>query len=163
LPTLVHGMTLEADDRELAKRDTLDVKAGILLALVAVLVTINGTLLADPHLTKWFQVAQLCSLVMAALAALLPSISLIPRSYDLPVSSLAYRAWLTEIENQGLSEAVTAIEKEAVREAWPRIERNGRINSVRFMWLFFALLAAIVSLGIDFITLGASAIDKIRS
>jgi hypothetical protein len=163
VPTLFHGMTLEADQKEFAKSDTLDVKAGILLALVAVLVTINGTLLADSHLTKWLQVAQLCSLVIAGLAALLASISLFPRGYDLPTSSSAYNTWLAEIEKLDLSEAVTAIEKTAVREAWPRIRKNSRINGTRLMWLFFALLAAIVSLGIDFIALGASAVDKIRS
>ncbi len=163
MPTLFHGMTLEADERALAKRDTLDVKAGVLLALVAVLVTINGTLLADSHLAKWLEVAQLCSLLMAALAALPASISLFPRGYDLPASSSAYKEWLAEIEAKGLAQATAAIEAKAIQEAWPRIKKNSGINSARFISLFFALLAVIVCLGIDLIALIAIAINKICS
>lgn len=126
-------MTLEADEKEIAKGDTLDLKAGILLALIAVLVTTNGTLLADPRLAKWLQVGQLCSLLMAALAAILASISFIPRRYDLPAFSSAYKAWIADKEHQGLP-GTAAIEKMAIHEIWPRIKKNSRINTVRSRW-----------------------------
>jgi hypothetical protein len=42
MPTLVYELWLERDRDELRKAEGLDIKAGILLTLTAVLVTING-------------------------------------------------------------------------------------------------------------------------
>ncbi len=161
-----HDAVMDTDQKEVAAGDTLDVKAGILLALIAVLASINGVLLAYPHLTKRLVMIQLTSLMAAALAALLTFASLIHWAYDRPISFSAYKAYLEKLEAlkiAAVDAAVNTISTTTVREAWARIEKNSSINRGRRIRLLVAFLAAALALSLDIITLGFTAIIQMRS
>lgn len=56
MPTFVHQAAVEADAKEIAKGGSIDLKAGILIAIFAVLIATNGVLLAFPGIVKTIQV-----------------------------------------------------------------------------------------------------------
>lgn len=162
MPTFVHDLLLEQNQNEIAKSESLDLKSGILLALVAVLVASNGALLADTHLPKWLEVAQLFSLTVAAVAALFAFIAIIPRRYDWPFGVVSMRAQIEEMEKL-MGQAVQLLENLSIKEIVPRLQKNQDINFRRSVWLFCAYSAAALALLLDILTIGASVVDRVWS
>jgi hypothetical protein len=154
---------MERDRQELALGDTLDVKSGILLALIAVLATVSGTLLADPHLGQLYGVAQIASLCIAATGAFCAVWSLFPRDYSLPGAPEAYRRFFEGVglafpddPDGGEHYAIEGIASLAAQ----RIEVNHALNATKSKWLNFAFFPAIIALTINLITLVCLAASK---
>ena len=154
---------MDRDQQELSLGDTLDVKAGVLLALIAVLATISGALLADPHLERYYGIAQMVSLCVAAVGAFCAVWALIPRSYFLPGSPAKYKKYLEGMElaySDNPSEGEQRAMAEIAEMAAQRIEVNHAINATKSRWLSYAFYPALVALVIDLGTLVSVAIAK---
>ena len=163
MPALFHNLAFEHDRNELKKGDGFDLKAGILLALTAVLVAINGALLADTPLTKEMQITQLASLALAATAALFTCIVVIYRNYSRPETPESFASWLVKLESLGLEEAARATATKEAREAFTRISKNRRINMIRYGWLGLGFFAAILSLILDVVTIALNALVRLKT
>jgi hypothetical protein len=159
-------LTVERDQQELSLGDTLDVKAGILLALIAVLGTITSTLLADSHLAKWIQVAQVVSLVAAAIGAFCAFWVLVPRDYLLEGLPILHKPWIESVltrDNIALDQAELELFDGLTTLAEARIAENHNLNVKKSRWLAVAFWPAMVALLIDIISLGAVAVSKFLS
>jgi hypothetical protein len=158
MPTLIYELTLERDRDELRMAEGLDIKAGILLALTAVLVTINGALLADSHLTKRLQVDQLIALGLAALSALLSCAVVIYRFYERSEKSASIRRFIEKIERSGLNVPSVQIQGMEIKEALTRSLHNYKVNRIRYALLILGFVPAVVSLLIDIVTIALHAL-----
>lgn len=154
-------LVAECDKQELALGDVLDVKAGILFGMIAILCAISSVLLTDPHLAKGLQIAQAISLVVAAIAAACTFWVLIPRTYHLPSRPAALKEWFRNTlersepgnEEWMISEGLTLGMSE-------RIEANRVVNSTKSQWMIYAFWTAMAALLIDLVTLGIVAWSK---
>lgn len=162
MPSLVLDIIIEQSEKEMEMANSLDVRSGILLGLVAVLVASNAALLSDPHLLKWVGIAQLLSLLIAAVAALLAFIALFPPQYKRPFGVAAKREWIAKMEKI-LSSPNESVERVAIKELMPQLETNQRINHRRNIWLFFAFATTATALMIDIITLAISTLGRLSS
>jgi len=163
---ILRDMTLDRDKQELSLGDTLDVKAGILLALIAVLATISGTLLADSHLDKRYAVAQMVSLCVVVVGAVCAVWTLIPRNYYLPGAPAEYKGYIENMELAFPGDPEEAERRTAAgiaQMADQRIEKNHKINALKSRWLTYAFFPALVALMIDLGTLVCVAVSKTLS
>jgi hypothetical protein len=166
MSSILHDITMERDQQELSLGDTLDVKAGILLALIAVLATISGTLLSDSHLERFYGVGQMVSLCVIAVGAFFAVWTLIPRNYWLPGSPITYEKYLEEMElafsdnpGEGERQATVGITKMAAE----RVQKNHEHNADKSRWLTCAFVPVLIALTIDLATLVCLAAAKILS
>src|SRR4051812_14926268 len=95
---ILRDMTLERDRMELALGDTLDVKAGLLLAVIAVLGTLSGIFLSSNNLGNRWQLAQFVSILFLSVSCGLAVLTVIPRTYQLPEVPRKYREWADKVE-----------------------------------------------------------------
>ena len=95
---IVNEMTMERDHLEFSLGDTLDVKAGILLAVLTILGTLTGTLLTSSSLGKPSQWAQMISLTLLVFGCIFAVLTLVPRNYLLPELPDKYQKWAADIQ-----------------------------------------------------------------
>jgi len=158
---LIYDLAREHDQNELRKGEGLDVKAGILLALSAVLVAISGPLLADYEIPDILKIIQLVSLTLSAIAALCACVVIIYRFYDRAETPESIDKWIAKLEADG-GNAASKIAGEEARKAFVRIDKNYRVNAIRYGWLIIGFLAALGSLLIDVATLIIFTVTKLH-
>lgn len=161
---IISNMTMERDHFEFALGDTLDVKAGIVFAAIAVLGALTGTLLATSGLPKELQWAQMGSLGFLTVAGFFAVMALLPRNYLLPEMPDKYEQWVEQLKThyQGDSNAADAAASEAlVKIASERIVTNHDINAAKSGYLAWAFWFTVTALGIDMLSLAALGLTKL--
>ena len=161
---IIGSMTMERDHLELALGDTLDVKAGIVFAAIAVLGTLTGTLLAISSLPKEFQWAQIVSLGCLAIAGFFAVMALLPRDYLLPEMPDKYEQWFGQLREHYQGDSVAAESAAAeglVKIASERIATNHDINAAKSGYLARAFWFTVAALGIDMLTLAYLGLSKL--
>jgi hypothetical protein len=125
--------SLEADNRILALSDTLDVKAGLLLAMLTFLGLQVGEIFTG-NLGTFERYAERISVLALVIGGLLAIIHLWPRNYKVPPTPRKSYAWIDDVEkhfaNQEHSDekALHYIETTQLSQAFERIEANNRLN-----------------------------------
>jgi hypothetical protein len=163
---ILYDMTMERDQLELSLGDTLDVKAGILLAITTILGTLTGALLASSSLGKWSQIAQMVSLGFLLLGCVFAVVTLLPRDYLLPNLPKKYREWFGQLQQyykDTPDEVESQVANGMTQVANERIERNHKINSDKSRYLGCAFWPTLLALAIDIGTLAVLGISKIPS
>ncbi len=158
-------MTLERDRQELSLSDTLDVKASILLAVIAVLGTLSGILLTIPKLGQPMELAQLFAILCLALACLFAVLTVLPRNYLLADKPSSYEEWGDKLREFYPVEADrdAAIVSGVVREAAKRIAQNHSFNKQKSNLLALSFWPALVALAINIVTLTILELLKVLS
>jgi hypothetical protein len=163
---IIGDMTMDRDHLELSLGDTLDVKAGIVLAAITVLGSLTGSLLASTGLGREWQVVQMFSLAALAIAAFFAVMALVPRDYLLPDTPDKYRKWvseLTELYKDYPGELETQTIEGLTQIASERIQTNHQINATKSWYLAVSFWATIAALGIDMVSLAALGVSKLLS
>jgi hypothetical protein len=154
--SLLQDMTLERDSLELNIGDALDIKAGILLAMIAVLASLSGIFFAIPKLlSDRAEIAQLVSILCLALACIFAVLTVIPRTYLLSETPCKYAEWVDSLGQYYPSESEREIAMRAgiVQKAAERIESNLKINKKKSKLLALSFWPALAALVIDVGTL----------
>jgi hypothetical protein len=166
---MLNEMTMERDHAELTLGDALDVKGGIVLAVITVLGTLTGALLASNSLSnlgKTFQIGQLVSLAFLAASCLFAVFTVIPRDYFFPDLPDSYGKWIAELK-EFYRESPAEVENQTAvgiaRAATERIEENRKTNLTKSGYLATSFVLMLCALTIDLITLFAIGVSKILS
>jgi hypothetical protein len=114
-------------------------------------------------LSDALKITQLAALLLAAIAALCACVVIMYRFYARPETPESFEAWQARLESHGLNDAATDFANKEMRAAFDRIDKNHGVNAVRYGWLIFGFLAAMLSLIADIVTLGIHAIEKLHS
>jgi hypothetical protein len=149
-------MTLERDRQELSLGDALDVKAGILLAVIAVLASLSGILFAIPNLLSGMgEIAQLVSILCLVLACIFAVLTVIPRNYALADTPSKFVEWAESLRDYYPTDTDREIVVQAgiAQKAAERIESNHKVNNLKSKLLALSFWPALVALVIDFSTL----------
>jgi hypothetical protein len=166
LTNILRDMTMERDHFELTLGDTLDVKAVIVLALITVLGTLTGSLLASGTIGKELQTIQMLSLTLLALGAFFAVMTMVPRDYLLPDMPDKYTAWLDELkeyykDNPGDLDSKAA--EGLAQVAAERIAANHDLNSSKSRYLVISFWLTIAALTLNMLTLAALGVSKLLS
>jgi hypothetical protein len=164
---IIGDMTMERDHMELSLGDTLDVKAGIVLAAITVLGSLTGTLLGStPPIPKEAQIAQMFSLGFIAVGALFSVMAMVPREYLLPDTPEKYRKWIEDLKEyykDNPAELESKTVEGLTQVATQRITTNHEINSAKSGYLVVSFWVTIAALTIDMVSLAAIALLKLLS
>jgi hypothetical protein len=166
LANVIRDMTVERDHFELTLGDTLDVKAGIVLAVVTVLGTLTGSLLASETIGRELQTVQMLSLVFLALGAFFAVMTMVPRDYLLPDMPDKYTTWfndLREYYKDNPEELDTKAAEGLAQVAAERIATNHDINSSKSRYLVISFWVTIAALTLNVLTLAALCVSKLLS
>lgn len=166
MKNIFDDMTLARDHEEITLGDALDVKAGILLAVIAVLASLSGILFAIPHmLSSKGEIAQLISILCLGLACIFAVLTVIPRKYLLADIPRKYQEWGDAIRQHYPSDAEreAAIAAGIVQQAAKRIENNQKINKQKSGLLALSFWPALLALTIDVVTLLLLALLRVLS
>lgn len=158
-------MTTERDHLELSLGDTLDVKAGILLAVITILGSLTAALITTPNLNRWLSIAQMVSLGLLAIGCAFAIVALFPRKYLLPNLPNTYAAWAEQLQEyfERPEEAEARATQDLTRVANQRIERNHKLNSIKSTYLNLSFWPTLVALAIDIGALAYLCVIKILS
>lgn len=159
-------MTAERDQLELSLGDTLDVKAGILLAVITILGTLTGALLTSSSLGKSSQIAQVVSLSLLVLGCTFAIVAMLPRDYLLPDLPGKYKKWIDDVKQfykDDPEEAESQTANGMAQVANERIETNHKINSNKSRYLSLSFWPTLLALAIDIGTLAVLGVSKILS
>jgi hypothetical protein len=162
-------LSLERDRLEFSLGDTLDVKAGIVLAVITVLGTLSGTILNTASIPKWEQLVQLTSIGFLAVACFCAVSAVIPRKYIMSPTPQDLQSWQGSLrkhyaENPDTSVQVDClVEENIIALAAARIETNHAINSKKSHWIEIAIWPVLVSLVLDIGTLATVGLFKVLS
>lgn len=163
---IFHDMVLDRDRFELSLGDTLDVKAGIVLAVITLLGTLTAALLASTSLGKCIQAAQLASLFLLVLGSLFAVWTLVPRGYFLPNLPDEYAKWFQRLEQHykdNPAEADLQVAKEISNLAMERIKKNHDINRKKSRYLVLSFWPTLLALIVDIVTLITLMISRLSS
>ena len=158
-------MTAERDHLELSLGDTLDVKAGILLAVITILGSLTAALITTPNLSKGLSIAQMASLGLLVVGCVFAILALFPRNYLLPNLPSKYAEWAEKLQQyyERPEEAEAQATQDLTRVANQRIERNHKLNSAKSRYLHLSFWPTLLALAIDIGTLGYLGALKILS
>lgn|ERR1039458_6381761 len=154
-----YDLTLERDRMEFSLGDTLDVKAGIVLAIITILGTLSGTLLSVTSIPRWEQVAQLTSVGILALGCFFAVAAVLPRKYILSATPQDLQSWQTALRKYYIDNPDNSVEVDSVVDqnitmlAAARIETNHAINSAKSCWIERSIWPVVVALVINVGTL----------
>jgi small-conductance mechanosensitive channel len=101
------------------------------------------------------------SLTLSAIAALCACVVIIYRFYDRAETPESIDKWIAKLEADG-GNAASKIAGEEARKAFVRIDKNYRVNAIRYGWLIIGFLAALGSLLIDVATLIIFTVTKLH-
>ena len=159
-------MTMERDHLELSLGDTLDVKGGILLAVITILGALTGALLTSPNLGRYSHIGQLISLALLVLGCIFAIIVMLPREYLLPDLPGKYKQWIDELK-EFYKDDPNRLESETTngmtRVANERIEINHKINAEKSYYLNLSFWPTLLALAIDISTLAVLGMSRILS
>ena len=133
LNNLLRDHVLERDRMEFSAGDTLDVKAGLLLAILTFLAIQASDLLKDPicHTGKVIGNIAIAAMIAGGILAIC---QLFPRNYCVRSSPKKYAAWLTDVEKHFHSQpshthkANDYVSDTEISQAIERVEENSVIN-----------------------------------
>ncbi len=166
MENIFQEMTLERDHQELSLGDAIDVKAGILLAVIAVLATLSGILFAIPKLlSEEGEVVQLASIMCLAVACVFAVLTVLPRDYFIAELPRKYEAWGDTLRQYYGSDAErqAAIASGIVEQASKRIEKNQKINLKKSQLLSRSFWPVLIALAIDVCTLFVLGLVRVLS
>ena len=162
---IIQEMTADRDKLEMSLGDILDVKAGVLLALIAVVATLTAGLLAYSGIGKISQWCELLSLVTLVVAGVFSCLTLFPRDYVLPDLPEAYNKWQEELRKY-YSDPVdvnTEMIKGFESTAFQRINYNHENNKAKSRFLFTSFAFTLVALASNVVTLAILGASKVLS
>lgn len=163
MSTFFQNAALEADSKEIARGDSIDLKAAVFLALIAVLVAGNGALLAIPHLPKCIEVLQIVSLLLSTLAVLPCVGALFHIPYEREDFPSSAREFVSAIEEKVGDESLTGLSQKAIRDALDRAQKNWKINRVRIFCMVGAFIVSMLALFLNIATIASAAIYRMAS
>ncbi|HKQ88485.1 MAG TPA: hypothetical protein VJS43_17135 [Candidatus Acidoferrales bacterium] len=147
---LLYDSAKKREWSEIATGDTLDVKASILLTVVALVATITGLVLAWPALPQfpYLKVVQVASVCLLSLSAALGVAALRPRGYRYEVTPDAYADWIQGLEQFYKPGEVTdaVIMAADFKEVSNRFQINKLLNAQKsdcLFWCFWTLVPAV--------------------
>jgi hypothetical protein len=154
---------------EFSLGDTLDVKAGIVLAVITVLGTLSGTLLNAASIPRWEQLVQLASIGSLAFAVFCAVSAVIPRKYMMSATPQALQSWQTSLEKYYAENPDNSVQVDSVVAenlttlAAERIEANHAINSRKSRWIEVSCWPVLLALVFDIGTLAVVGLLKTLS
>lgn len=147
--------TFERDQQEFNFGDILDVKAGLLWAILAFLATQSGELI-KLKLSLFQVIAQTVSMIALAFGGVFSVIVLWPRGYKKDAKPAEYEEWIVKTDEfQRAHPAVPVQTLSAARlaAAKQRIEHNSNINKTKSKWMFRAFFCVVLAFASNLVTL----------
>jgi hypothetical protein len=170
MSTKFYEMTLERDRMEFGLGDTIDVKAGITVAIIAALGTLSGTLLtASGALPKWELISQLISIGCLLVACFLAVCAVIPRNYMLAATPENFQNWVSSLRQHYVDNPDPSLDIDSIVDdnlvslAAKRVEANHAINVSKSRLIEWAIWPVAFALIVDVGTLSVLGVLKALS
>jgi hypothetical protein len=148
----LYDMAKKREWTEIALGDTLDVKASIMLTIVALVAGITGVVLAWTQLPLFriLETVQVISVFLLSASALLAIAALSPKNYEYEDTPDAYAGWLQRLEQFYAPRQVTetVIKDADFAEVSRRFHDNQQLNvhkSQYLFWSFWLLVPSVVA------------------
>ena len=163
MPTYVHQVAVEMDAKEIAKGNSIDLKAGILIAILAVLISTNSVLLTVPGTNKPIQVLQLISLLLSTLASFICLGAIFHLPYERADFPETDRAFIEDMEKSCGTDAIVQISVKTVLESLNRAKANWKINRIRIGCLLLSFIFAFLSMLLNVASIVVGAVLRMHS
>jgi hypothetical protein len=160
--TWLYDSAKRKEAHEIALGDVLDVKASIVLVVIAFLGTVSGGILSAASPRVWVKWLQIVVVITLALASIFGFRALWPADYWLEDFPDKYKNWIGELESyyevHGLAGPLQdLILGEDLKTVAKRIDKNHQLNARKSLWLFRSFRLLVPALTAEVISLACLA------
>lgn len=155
----MESVICERDRQEFALGDTLDIKTGLVVAVLTFLAIQSGEL-AHGNLSAYQRLAQAASVAFLVAGAILATIELYPRAYGREASPDKYQSWIEETEklqqqypNDIQPVTVDGLRSARLQAALQNIAANLAINKKKSKLMYWSFYCMMLAFAMNIITL----------
>jgi hypothetical protein len=163
----LYEISKRKEDREVSLGDTLDVKASIILVIVAFLGATSGTILSSADLGLSIKLLQIVTLISLAVSGLCAFGALWPKDYWMEDFPSEYKSWVAQIEQDReerkfFKPAISVILESDMNTIAERIDKNSGHNKDKSAWLIRSFKSLIPALAGELISLVLLSVGALR-